>query len=97
MIEQVCRDINDGVDCDSSDVSSRASLVAIGVILAQGIPSFVLNGFYGLLSVITRTYQCNLLYLITILLGHSWEKSRASYPAVGDDNLCHRSACHPVL
>ena len=42
--------MNNGQDCDSSEVSSKASLVAVGVVLAQGLPSFVFTGSYGLLS-----------------------------------------------
>jgi MFS family permease len=46
LISQVCRHSNYS-DCDSSEVSSKASSLSVGIALVSSIPTLLLNGFYG--------------------------------------------------
>jgi MFS family permease len=50
IVQQVCRDISDGSDCDSSTVSSQASLIVIYTSCAIYIPSILTTGIYSSIS-----------------------------------------------
>ena len=47
IIKLACLEVNGGHNCDSANVSSRASMINLCTSLISSIPSIILSGFYG--------------------------------------------------